>query len=77
MKNKYIKISHISEVKFREIIKLLTEDLSDTQIANITKLNRNILNPYLMLFRERISDICEESSPLSGEIEVDESYLRS
>jgi transposase-like protein len=28
-----------------------------------------------MLFRERMVKICEESSPLSGEIEVDESYF--
>jgi len=28
-----------------------------------------------MLFRERIVNICSETSPLSGEIEVDESYL--
>ena len=36
MKNKYIKVSHISE------------DLSTTQIANLTKLNRNIINRYLI-----------------------------
>jgi len=28
-----------------------------------------------MLFRERMVKICEESSPLSGEVEVDESYF--
>jgi len=75
MKNKYIKVSHISEVKFREIVKLFSEDLSATQIANLTKLNRNTINRYLMLFRERIVNICLETSPLSGEIEVDESYF--
>jgi len=75
MKNKYIKVAHISEVKFREIVKLFSEDLSATQIANLTKLNRNTINRYLMLFRERILKICEEDSPLSGEIEVDESYF--
>jgi len=75
MKNKYIKVSHISEVKFREIVKLFSEDLSATQIANLTKLNRNTINRYLMLFRERIVNICLEISPLSGEIEVNESYF--
>ncbi len=54
MKNKYIKVSHISEPKFREIVKLFSEDLSATQIANLTKLNQNTINRYLMLFRERI-----------------------
>ncbi len=75
MKNKYIKVSHISEPKFREIVRLFSEDLSATQIANLTKLNRNTVNRYLMLFRERIVRICEETSPLSGEVEVDESYF--
>jgi len=55
MKNKYIKVSHISELNFREIVRLFFEDLSATQISNLAKLNRN-----LMLFRERIMQICEE-----------------
>ena len=75
MKNKYIKVSHISESKFREIVKLFSEDLNATQIANLTNLNRNTINRYLKLFRERIVKICEEESPLSGEVEVDESYF--
>ena len=66
MKNKYVKVSHISEPKFTEIVKLFSEDLSATQIANLTNLNRNTINRYLMLFRERIVQICERSSPLSG-----------
>ena len=57
MKNKYIKVSHISEPKFREIVKLFSEDLSATQIANLTNLNRNTINHHLMLFRERIVKI--------------------
>jgi len=75
MKNKYIKVSHISEPKFREIVKLFSEDLSATQISHLTNLNRNTINRYLMLFRERIVKICEKTSPLSGEVEVDESYF--
>ena len=75
MKNKYVKVSHISEFKFREIVKLFSEDLNATQISNLTNLNRNTINRYLMLFRERIVKICEEESPLSGEVEVDESYF--
>jgi len=72
MKNKYIKVSHISEPKFREIVKLFAEDLSATQISHLTKLNRNTINRYFMLFRERIVKIYEETSPLSVEVEVDE-----
>ena len=54
MKNMYVKVSHISEPKFTEIVKLFSEDLSGTQITNLTNLNRNTINRYLMLFGERI-----------------------
>jgi transposase-like protein len=75
MKNKYIKVAHISESKFREIVKYFSEDLTATQITNLTGLNRNTINRYLKLIRERIVHICENDSPFSGEIEVDESYF--
>jgi len=45
MKNKYVKVSHISDPKFKEIVKLFSEDLSATQIiANLTNLNRNTIS---------------------------------
>ena len=75
MKNKYIKVAHISESKFREIVKYFSEDLTATQISNLTGLNRNTINRYLKLIRERIVRICENDSPFSGEVEVDESYF--
>ena len=37
MKNKYYKRSHISEAKFREILRLLALDLTATQITEIVK----------------------------------------
>ena len=75
MKNKYIKVAHISVSKFREIVKYFSEDLTATQISNLTGLNRNTINRYLKLIRERIVRICENDSPFSGEVEVDESYF--
>jgi len=75
MKNKYVYRSRISEHKFREIVKLFSLDLEADQTANITGLSRNTVNKYYKAFRERISHICEQNSPLSGEIEVDESYF--
>jgi hypothetical protein len=38
-------------------------------------LNRNTVNRYLTLIRERITEHCETQSPFKGEIEVDESYF--
>jgi transposase len=44
MENKYLKRSHISEAKFRQIVKLFSEDLLATQIAELSGLNRNTVN---------------------------------
>lgn len=75
VKNKYVKSSHISERKFREIVKYFSEDLNATQIANLTKISRPTINKYLRTFRIRILEYCNDQSPFSGEIEVDESYF--
>lgn len=74
-KNKYIKRSKITEAKFRELIKYFSLDLETKKIAFLTHLNRNTVNRYLRLIRERIAEHCEQLSPLKGEIEVDESYF--
>jgi len=75
MKNKYIKRSKISEAKFREIVRHFSLDLAAENIAILTHLNRNTINRYLTLLRERVAEFCEQQSPFSGEIEVDESYF--
>ena len=75
-KNKYIKHTHISERKFREILQLFCADLTSTQIAEVAKVNRNTINRILQLLRERIVEITEtESFFEAGEIEVEESYF--
>lgn len=75
MKNKYVYRSRISEAKFREIVKLFSLDLEADQTAQITGLSRNTINKYYKTFRERIVHFCNQNSPFSGEIEVDESYF--
>ena len=75
VKNKYVKRSHISEQKFRQIVKLFAEDLNATQISNLTGISRPTINKYLHAIRKRIVEFCELNSPLIGEIEVDESYF--
>ena len=75
MKNKYASRSKISEAKIRQIAKLFAIDLDATQIAAVTGLNRNTVNRYLAAFREKIAHYCEAESPVSGEVEVDESYF--
>ena len=74
-KNKYARRSRISERKFRELIKYYALDLTALDIARLSKLNPNTVDRYLLLIRLLIAHICEEESPLSGEVEVDESYF--
>ena len=75
MRNKYVYRSKISEKKFRHIIRLFSLDLDAIQIAEITGLNRNTINRYLNGIRTRIEEHCDNESPFSGDIEVDESYF--
>jgi transposase len=63
MKNKMIKRSHLSEKKCREIIQLFAEDLTATQIANITGVSRVTINNYLKLIRTQVARYCEERNP--------------
>lgn len=75
MKNKYAHHSKISEAKFRQLVRLFAFDLDASQIAKVTGLNRNTVNRYLQGIRQRVAQVCQEKSPGSGEIEVDESYF--
>lgn len=75
MKNRYVVRSRISERKFREIVKYFSMDLEATKIAELSGISRQSINKYLNAMRERITEFCQEESPFSGEIEVDESYF--
>ena len=70
-----LKRSRISTKKFREILKYFSLDIEATKVAQLTGLNRNTVNKYLLLIRKRIAEECEMKSPISGDIEVDESFF--
>lgn len=74
-KNKYVSRSKISEAKFRQLVKLFCLDLDAHQLAELSGLNRNTVNRYLRGIRQRIAQYCEQASPMSGQIEVDESFF--
>jgi len=74
-RNKYIKGAHISERKFRSLLKYFSLDMNAQKISKLADLNRNTVNRYLQFFRVRILELCNQSSPFKGEIEVDESYF--
>lgn len=73
-KNRYYTRSHISEAKFREIIRYFSHDLPASKIAELSGVSRPSINKLLLKVRIRLAQSCEAASPLSGEIEVDESY---
>src|ERR1039457_1745296 len=75
MVNKYFYRSRISESKFRQIIKLYSQDLQAVQISNLTRVSRVTINNIMQGVRQRIAKFCEAESPFIGEIEVDESYF--
>ena len=74
-KNKYVKRAKISEAQFCHLLRLFALDLNGSQIAHITRLNRNTINRYVKELRVQIAAYCETQSPFSGEVEVDESYF--
>jgi transposase-like protein len=74
-KNKYYYRSRISEGKFREIIRYFSADLTAEKTAEFTGLNRNTINNIFQKLRVRIALESEKESPLSGEVEIDESYF--
>ncbi|WP_434352914.1 IS1595 family transposase [Psychrobacter sp. HD31] len=73
--NKYYKRSHISEAKFRQIIKLFCHDLPASKVSEMSGVSRVTINKLFLKLRVRIAQLCEQASPLSGEVEVDESYF--
>ena len=74
-KNKYAYRSRISEAKVRQIVKRFAVDLNVSQIAEVAGINRGTANRYLAAIRERIARHCEAESPVSGVVDVDESYF--
>ena len=75
MKNKYINRSRISEVKFRQIVKLFALDLTATQITAIVGLNPKTVDLLINKIRARILLMSKSCDPSSGEFEADESYF--
>ena len=75
MKNKYIKVGHFSEVKFRHIAKCFAEDINASKTASISKLNRNTINRIFILLRQRIFELSFEMTRQKGVFELDESYF--
>ena len=75
--NLILKRARILTAKFRQILKYFALDIEATKIAQLTGLNRNTINKYLLLVRKVIALECEQESPFSGEVEVGERFFWS
>ena len=65
MKNKLLKGAHLSERKYREILQLFCDDLTATQIAEISGISRVTINSYFKLMRNRIASHDKGITPFS------------
>ena len=74
-KNRYFRRSHLSEAKFRALIRYFAHDLPAWKIAELSGVSRPTINQLFMRLRIRIAQVCNASSPLSSEVEVDKSYF--
>lgn len=68
-------MTHISERKFRAIVKCFANDCTATVTASLTGVSRPSINRVFMLLRRRIAETSIASAKELGEFEVDESYF--
>ena len=74
-KNKYVKNSHLSERKFRELPRLFCADVTALSAASPTGLNRDTANRHHGMPRARIAEACGADGPFDGEVEAGESHF--
>ncbi len=73
--NKYYRRSKISEAKFRHLLRCFALDLTASDTARITGLSVRATNTIFLKIRQRLAQHCEAQAPISGIVEVDESYF--
>jgi len=56
-------------------VRCFSEDLSASQTARMTGISIRSVNALFLRIRKRLAEICEAKSPVSGTVEVDESYF--
>ena len=69
--------AHISGRKFRLLLGYFSLDLDALTISKLARLNRNTVNKYLRLFRERIAELCDHDSPFKGVVEFAAKRIKS
>jgi transposase-like protein len=78
MKNRYKKVAHFSEAKFRYIIKCFCLDLTASDTAELCGLSRNTINKMFGQIRLRIFSLAHQEAEGEKSLDVfecDESYF--
>lgn len=73
--NRYYRRSKISAARFRVLLRCFAMDLTATDTALLTGLSVRSTNAIFQRIRHRLAAICEQQSPFSGVVEVDESFF--
>lgn len=78
MKNRYKKVAHFSEAKFRQILRCFALDLTASDTAVLSGLSRNTINIIFFQMRQRILALAHaqgKETKSFGIFECDESYF--
>lgn len=78
MRNRYKKVAHFSEAKFRQVLKCFSLDMTASDTAKMCGLSRNTINSLFNQIRERIFALAQQEGSeweSSGVFECDESYF--
>ena len=66
----------LSDYKIKKIMMFFCEDITASKTALLLGINRNTINRYFLLFRQKIAaHLLNKGELFSGEIELDESYF--
>ncbi len=74
-RNRYVARSHLTEARFRQIVRLFAMDLEATKVSALTGVSRRTVNRFCHALRVRMARECERQAPLGGRVEIDESYF--
>lgn len=74
-KNKYYRRSHISEAKFRQLLKCFALDLNAYETSQLTAISHRSCKVIYAKLRLHIAKFCIDNPISSGEFELDESYF--
>lgn len=74
--NRYYRRPHITEKRFRLLVRYFAMDLSASQTAVLSQISRRTTNSIFLKIRARLVIACQAASPFAAsEVEVDESYF--